>query len=161
MSIIGQCFGVAPGVLETVLDAPTTVDQLLDQLYRSAENEFRTGHEWHGLDRLVSNLDPPAYYAALGDATIGSIDVRGYGPARYLTAEDVADVAATLSEWTPDDMRTFFSLESFRAANIYTFHDRGESEEAAWTRLARAYTSLVRFYQHAAEDGEAAVFYLH
>jgi hypothetical protein len=148
-------------VLDAMLDAPATVEQFLDQLYRSAENEFRTGHEWHGLDRLLSNLDAPACYAALGDQTIGSIDVRGYGPARYLSAEDVAEVAAVLSEWTADDMRQYFSLGSFRAANIYTFHDRGESEEAAWNRLARAYTSLVRFYQHAAEDGEAAVFYLH
>ena len=160
MSIVGKCLGVAPEDLAAVLAAPEGVREFLNEASRRAKNDRRTGHEWHGLDRLVGNLGEPAAFAVVGDRPIGTINIKGYGPARYLPPETVAEVARVLSEWPAEKLRPFFSLEDFRDAEIYTFDDNDENEDQAWVRLRRAYESLVRFYQGAAASGEAVVCYL-
>lgn len=161
MSVIGKCVAVPPEQLAAVLAAPAGVREWLELASRQAQHDCRTGHEWQALERLVGELEPPASYAVLGKRPIGTVDVRGYGAAQYLTAEEVNEAAEILAGWSIEEVRELFSLEAFRKAEVYTFDGQGETEAQAWERLRRAYESLVRFYQRAAAAEEAVVCYLH
>jgi uncharacterized protein DUF1877 len=118
---------------------------------------------WDGLDYLLcSAMDTcrgPLDLAVLGGREIG--DDLGYGPARYLDASEVRAVAAALSTVTHDTLRQHYDAADMNEGKVYPgrWDDPPESDGLDW--LAQAFDEVCRFYQGAADRGNAVLKSLH
>jgi hypothetical protein len=84
---------------------------------------------WHGIHFLLTGSawggKPPLFNAVLGGREFGP-DL-GYGPARYLTPDQVKEVAVALEAITKETLRARFDPRAMTEANIYSWHeDKGE-----------------------------------
>jgi len=112
---------------------------------------------WHALHYLLTGhaeeAPPP-----LGDAILGGTELGeglGYGPARFLTPEEVGATSAALNKVSAEDLARRFDLPTMIAAEIYACRDERD------LRLAQEYFSeLVRYYSDAATRGNAMLLYL-
>jgi hypothetical protein len=112
---------------------------------------------WHVLHFLLTgkteDAPPPLGNAILGGKEIG--DDLGYGPARFLTSQQVREVAAALITISNDDLASRFDLDAMLAAHIYPVRDESELE------LAQHYFDyLSRYYADAAARGNAMLLYV-
>jgi hypothetical protein len=103
-----------------------------------------TGQEWEG--------DPPLSFAVLGHEEIG--DDGGYGPARYLTPEEVRSVSAALSTITTEELRRRFDPEALEAAQIYP-NVWDEDPDDLFEEIESYFSELVAYYRDAASRGNA------
>jgi hypothetical protein len=123
----------------------------------SDENGLNLEKSWHVLHYLLTGkaeeAPPPLGNAILGGTEIGG-DL-GYGPARFLTALQVREVAAALASISADDLAKRFNLEAMISAQIYPVRDEGELE------LAQDYfQQLSHYYADAAAAGNAMLLYV-
>ena len=98
MSMIGNFLQVSPSDLEELIADPSGVHSVhLDPNDDEHENCIDIDKAWHGIQFLLANDpwggEPPLANAVLGGTEIG--DDVGYGPARYLNADEVRAVADT------------------------------------------------------------------
>ena len=113
---------------------------------------------WHAIHFLLTgapwNGEPPLCRAILGGEPVG--EDGGYGPARYLTAEEVAEVATALAAVDPDDLRQRYGDGSpLVDADIYPqgWDRHADGLDYVMTHFAE----LVAFYRRAAGDGHAVL----
>ena len=79
----------------------------------------------------------------------------GYGPARFLTPQQVHEVATALEAISKDDLSARFDLKAMMAARIYPCKDDSELE------LAQDYfEQLLRYYADAAANGNAMLLWV-
>ena len=111
---------------------------------------------WHSLHYLLTGkaeeAPPPLGNAILGGMPIG--DQMGYGPARFLTPEQVREVSLALNAVTMNDLFARFDIELMAASNIYAC----EGEEIE--QMQYYFANLTRYYNDAATKGNAILLYL-
>jgi len=113
---------------------------------------------WHALHYLLTGTTetaaPPLGNAILGGEEIG--EERDYGRVRFLTPEQVGEVARALGSLSKDDLVGRFDVKKMKAANvIYPCRDQSEFE------LAQHYfEQLSRYYADAAASGSAILLWL-
>ncbi len=110
---------------------------------------------WHSLHYLLTGVTgeapPPLGNAILGGTPIGN-DI-GYGPARFLTPEQVREVAAALSDLKIEQLAQRF--DAISSANIYACPDEDEFED-----VRHYFQQIVRYYADAAARGNAMVLWV-
>jgi hypothetical protein len=106
---------------------------------------------WHGVHFVLSGTVEPGESllskAVLGGTEIGD-DFSGYGPARFFTAEEAAEVAAALAHAQPH-----YDAERMNELEIYPFGWSDEARDWILGELA----NLRTFYADAAANGRAIV----
>jgi hypothetical protein len=114
---------------------------------------------WHGLHFLLTGSAEPTSgdesQVVMGGAEIG--EDGGYGPARYLEAEDVLRVAAVLQALTPDELRLRYDASAMEEISIYP---GGWDDEENLEWLLEAFSELSAFYKGTAARGNAVLLYL-
>jgi hypothetical protein len=121
------------------------------------ENGLNLEKSWHVLHYLLTGeteeAQPPLGNAILGGKEIG--DDLGYGPARFLTPQQVQEVASALASMKKEDLASRFDLDAMIKAQIYPVRDESELE------LAQEYfEDLSRYYADAAVAGNAMLLYV-
>jgi hypothetical protein len=116
---------------------------------------------WHIIHFLLTNStwegEWPLVGAVFGGAIVSDEDV-GYGPARYLTPQEVVEVTSGLSDISPDSLWSNFDSNAVREAEIYP---RGWSETPEDREyVTRHYARLRDFFAAAAKAGEVVIEYL-
>lgn len=112
---------------------------------------------WHTLHYLLAGsaepVDSPLGHAILGGKEIGP-DL-GYGPARFLSPDEVREVAGAIKKLSKDNLAQRFDLQAMTASEIYACRDESELE------LAQDYfEQMKQFYIEAASRGNAMLLYL-
>lgn len=119
--------------------------------------ELEIEKSWHGIHFLLTGtaweVMPPLGNVLLGGTEIGE-DV-GYGPARYLTPQQVAEVSAELEKITEENLRQRFKFEELERAQIYAITSAGDIEY-----LLGHFSRVVAHYRDAARNGNAMLLYL-
>jgi Domain of unknown function (DUF1877) len=121
------------------------------------EDGLNLEKSWHVLHYLLTGeaeeAPPPLGNAILGGKEIG--DDLGYGPARFLTPQQVREVASALASMKKEDLASRFDLDAMIKAQIYPVRDESELE------LAQEYfDDLSRYYADAAVAGNAMLLYV-
>lgn len=123
------------------------------------ENGLNLEKSWHVLHYLLTGKADEAE-APLGNALLGGNEIGddlGYGPARFLTPEQVREVATALAKISKEDLHRRFNLEAMIAANIYPCKPNGEDE----LELAQHYFEhLSNYYSDAAATGNAMLLWI-
>lgn len=110
---------------------------------------------WHSLHYLLTGTageaPPPLGNAVLGGAAIG--EDMGYGPARFLTSEQVREVATALSGVNIEHLAQRF--DAMPSADIYACADEDDFED-----MQHYFEQLVRYYTDAAAGGSAMILWI-
>ena len=160
MGMIGHFVAVSPGQLQQLIADPDSIQAFLyPDNGEALPNSLDVDKAWHGIHFLLTGDpdegDPPLALAVLGGTEIG--DDVGYGPARYLTPEQVREVAAALRTKRRSQLEANFNPAAMKAADIYpALGEHPEDLEYVLTN----YDELVTFYHRAADRGDGVVKYL-
>jgi hypothetical protein len=163
MSMIGNFLAINPEQLASLIDAPDQIDSLLYPEEDDAElpNHLDIDKTWHAIHFTLNGKawegEEPLFLAIMGGKEIGE-DI-GYGPARYLTLDQVKSVATALTRIPPETFSKQFNQAALDAAEIYPeIWVRDGDDGLAY--VLEYYTQLQSFYQAAAERGDAALLYI-
>ena len=122
-------------------------------------NRIDLDKAWHGVHFLLcqraEEAPPPLGNAVLGGTEIGPD--QGYGPVRYLSPDEVAEVAAALARVDDDTVRRNWQPQLLEEKQIYP-GGWDEAESLDW--LIDSLAQLRTFYVQAAGRGSAVLAYL-
>ena len=122
-----------------------------------SEDGLSLEKSWHTLHYLLTG-SAGEVGSILGKTILGGKEIGpdvGYGPARYLDASEVSEVAKALKKVSDKDLVKRFNLKAMMAAKVYACG--GGSD----LKLAQRYFSQVdSYYAAAAERGDAMLLYL-
>lgn len=155
------CFtSLPPEQLQRLRDDPDEIEEFLypDGGSEEPPNYYDLDKSWHGLHYLFTGETyggkPPLSQAVLGGVEFG--EDGGYGPARYLTQDEVRSIAGALSQVTPDALAQRFDPQDMENRQIYPSIWAEEGDEAL-DALLDGFSGLQRFYAGAAARGEAVI----
>jgi hypothetical protein len=113
---------------------------------------------WHALHFLLTEKieggNPPLANAILGGTNIG--EDLGYGPARYLTPDEVKDVSKALLKISSEKLKTKFNVKKLQSNEIYPAV--WEKNSIEW--LLDFYEKMVSYYQEAAKNNQAMLLWI-
>lgn len=163
MSMIGNYCRVSESLLATICANP---DSISDFLYSDDDQEpngsrLDLDKSWHAIHFLLTGSqwegDYPLVCVVMGGECIGEQDV-GYGPARYLTSQQVKEVATAIEKITASKLLEKFDAERMNQEEIYPHGWRNSQEERDY--IGQYYSSLVKFFKDTADAGDAMIVYL-
>jgi hypothetical protein len=119
--------------------------------------ELNLDKAWHGIHFLltgrIDEAPPPLGNAILGGTEIG--EDLGYGPARYLTPEQVREVAQALAAITREEFARRLDPQRIRQAGVYALEGETTAEYCV-----EYFEKVVAYYRDAASKGNAMLLYL-
>jgi hypothetical protein len=114
---------------------------------------------WHGIHFLLTGEawggNGPLAEAVLGGMEIG--EDMGYGPALYLTPEQVKLVPRSLATVSIEQLGTRYSPDAFESAQIYPTGTWAAEGQEALEYLLHYLRPLVDFYKSGGERGDAVM----
>ena len=114
---------------------------------------------WHGVHFLMCETADKAP-APLGNAVLGGSEVgpdEGFGPVRFLTPDQVVNVATAITELRAADLRRRWNPGALSDAQVYP---GAWDDEDSLEWMINAFTELREFYVHAGENGSAVLIYV-
>ncbi len=166
MGMIGNYKRITPEQLAELQKKPESITAFIftdDDTAVSAERYLNIDKSWHGIHFLltgtVASGEPPLANAVLGGMPLGLDNPEfDYSPARFLTPDEVQEVAEALSQISDADLQARFNYNALSAADIYP--DIWESGSGELEYLMWHYVPLVKFFQEAANCGDAMLLYI-
>jgi hypothetical protein len=151
---------VTPQLLEECKRNPALIQQLLDEAAAGA-GALNLDKAWNGVHWLLTgNIAPgdtPASRIIYGGTEIGE-DI-GYGPARYLSPQEVREAASELSKMAQESMIHRYNPQEMDEAGVYPSGWADDPKESlAW--LLESYQRLVPYFLDAAAKGNAMLTFL-
>lgn len=164
MSMIGNLAELTAEQLASLEDGSVSVAAFLDE--GAAGGPLRSedfDKAWHGIHYLLTGKawggDGPLARALMGGTQLGEEDV-GYGPATYLTAEEVAEVSRALEKISVDELHRRYDPAKMEKAEIYPSGIWEDEGEEAFDYLKPYFEQLVAFYKECAKNGNPLLQFL-
>lgn len=163
MSMIGNYRRVSESELSRVCADPKSIS---DFLYAESNDDTESRRldidkSWHAIHFLLNDSPWEGAYPlvciVLGGECIGEEDV-GYGPARYLTVQQVKDVANAIDQFPAWELLQKYDANRMNDEEIYPHGWRDLSEERDY--ISQNYLALVKFFKDAAAANDAMIVYL-
>lgn len=152
MSMTGTFRAISAKQLKAIVADPDSLDEFLEV---DDDKQLDVDKSWHGIHFLLTGSawegKPPLSLAVLGGTEIG--DDNGYGPTRYLTANEVKTVAAALKDITPAQLVQRQTPAQMKAAELYSSDGSRDDMEC----IREHYGQLRKFYLAAADRGDAVL----
>jgi hypothetical protein len=156
------CFASASSEeLTRLLNDPTGLEEYLHSETDDPPDYIDLDKSWHAIHYMLCGDamegSGPGAQAVLGGQEIG--EDWGYGPARYLTPEEVAQVASFLDSLPPTAFSSRFAPDAMDAAEIYPqiwVRDGDEGLEY----ILEYYEQLRTFYRDVAAKGHGAFLWI-
>ena len=163
MSMIGNYRRVSAATLEDLRRNPEPLARFLyDDAASSSGDGLDIDKSWHIIHFLLTG-DPwkgkePWVNVVLGGTPVSEESV-GYGPARYLTPPQVAEVAQALSTLSAEDLLARWDDEAIAEADIYpNIWDDESPEELEY--VSDNYEAIREIFARAAQNGDAMIVWL-
>jgi hypothetical protein len=162
MSMIFNILRVSEAELEAYLKDSSLLEQRLDAMEEGNENLVDIDQSWEGVLFLLTGqnleqLDHPLGKALFSNQQIDQQQDLGYGPAQYLTPDQVKDLNEKFSAITVEDFRKGFDSEKMSEAGI---HPNIWSEEYALDYVSEYFESVQEAFALAAKNNEAIITFL-
>jgi hypothetical protein len=119
---------------------------------------------WHGIHYMLTKTawegEPPLNFLLLGGTEVGDIDV-GYGTARAITSDVVAEINEALSGIDKEALRRRFNPSEMMKLQIYPeIWDRASEEDDTFGYCAEYFDELQAFVTRTADQGLGLVIYI-
>ena len=160
MSMIGNFLQVSPSELQALIDDPSSVEEFIYPEEEERENCIDIDKAWHGIHFLLTG-DAWEGALPLSNVVLGGTEIGGdvgYGPARYITADDVRAVTEAIADLTPQDLAKRYDASALTRNEIYPeIWDEGDD---AIQYLTTYYESLRDYFLDASSRGNAMLKYV-
>lgn len=163
MSMIGNLLRVTKAELEGYLK-----DSLLleNNIYHDNINPNLVDIDkaWDGIIFLltgqgIANADHPLLRVLFSGQIIDEEQDLGYGPAHYLTSEQVAELNKEISKITMADLKQKYDPKKMMELEVYPTIWEQEGGEA-FDYLSENFANLQQVYSDATKNGEAIITFL-
>lgn len=167
MSMIGIFVRVTENELQEYISDSSLFENLLDnEDFDEKKNVCDIDKTWDAISYLLTgcgpsdlnSADPPISWTIFGSSVLDEKQDLGYGPANYLTAEQVKILNSELSKITAKDLAANFNANKMNQLGIYP-NFWGEPEEEM-DYIGKHFESLKLFYSTASNNGQAIICYL-
>ncbi|WP_326983002.1 YfbM family protein [Chryseobacterium sp. MYb264] len=165
MSMIGNLLRVTKTELEEYLNDSSLLEA---RLYDENEepdylNPDDIDKAWEGILFLltgngISAMDHPLTKVLFSGQLIDENQDLGYGPAHYLTPEEVVDLNNQIAEITITDLKAKFNPEKMTELGIYP--EIWAEGDDAFDYLADNFLAIQKMYTEAVRNGEGMITYL-
>lgn len=167
MSMIGNFRQVSKGELKELLLQPEKIESFI---YPESEEELEVlciEKAWEGIHFLLTGQTLPEKYLDFddqnplnslifgGQTIVEDIDL-GYGPGRYLTADQVIEINKALKQIKKEELALKYDVTIFRESSVYPFE--WQKEDADY--LLEYWDEIVQFYDDASNKENAIIFYI-
>jgi len=151
MSMIGNFMIVSDSEIEKLLGNPSSIVAFLQPRMETPGAMLDVDKAWHGIHWLLNGFAWegawPTGFIVAGGTSVGDEDV-GYGPARALRSEEVAEVNAALQKISSERLKENFDADELASAEIYPqIWDEGDE---ALDYLVSNYEDLKKYVADAA-----------
>lgn len=165
MGMLGGLLKVRSEDLENMLKDPSICEEKIQSEETPAQDMIDIEKSWEGIyyllngDGIVGMMDakPPLSWAFLSGQVIHEEQDLGYGPAHYITADQVRELNEALDRITEFELRERYDGEAMNAANIYP---ECWEEPESLDNLIEEYFKLKAFYQTAEHENKAVITYI-
>ena len=165
MSMIGNLLRVTKAELEEYLkDSSLLESSIYDEETDERPNLVDIDKSWDGILFLltgqnVANTDHPLAKILFSGQLIDEDQDMGYGPAHYLTPEQVADLNNQISKITITDLKQKYNPKRMEELEVYPSIWEKEGDQA-FDYLGEYFKNLQQVYSDAAKNGEAIITFL-
>jgi hypothetical protein len=161
MGIVACFSSIPPQELQRLQENPDEIEEFLypDDGDSEPPNYLDLDKAWHGLHYLLTG-ESEGGPLPLAQAIIGGIEFGpevGYGPARFLTADEVSAVAQALAPLTPDALTQRFNPKDMEDKQIYPEIIWVRDGDEALEYVLQSFPGLQKFYADAAARGDAVI----
>lgn len=120
---------------------------------------------WEAIAFLFGNggddyLERPLAKAIFGSHTLDESQDIGYGPARFVTTEQVKEINELLSQLSNEELRKRFSTQKLDEEEIYPSFWSEADEEEIWEYLSDNINTIREIYSTAAKNDEAVITFI-
>jgi hypothetical protein len=160
MSMIGNFLQVTPDDLAALIKDPEGIEEFIYPEDEERENGIDVDKAWHGIHFLLTG-DAWAGEAPLANVVLGGTEIGddvGYGPARYITAEQVRVIAEAIGPITPQQLVERYNASALISNQIYP--EVWVDGDADVEYLRSWYGTLRNYYLDAALKGNAMLKYI-
>jgi hypothetical protein len=161
MSMIGNCRRVSRPQLAAMQGDPSTVPAFLYDAELPSDSHIDLDKSWHAIHFLLNGQtwegEGPLFDAILGGKTLGEEDV-GYGPARFLTPDEVRKTAEALNQVSVSELLAKFDAHQLNDRDIYPQHWTGDDIDYQYVR--DNFVRLAEFFRLAAKNDDAMLLYI-
>lgn len=149
---------VTPDELDRAVNDPAYERDLETRLFDDGDYECWFLPSWEELHHLLTMAKAPID-VVLGQTAISDNDWSSYGPARYLTANQVTEAIAYFRATPWQHLASHFDPAAMTAAGIYdaSYWDREDKAQDALHDLKLELEGLVEFLAKAAGAGDAVI----
>jgi hypothetical protein len=160
MSMIGSFLQLSPTELQMLIDDPSLVESFIYPDGEEHPSSIDVDKAWHGIHFMLTGDawggGPPLCNVVLGGTEIG--DDIGYGPARYITADEVRAAADVLRELPSKEFARRFDSAAMSENEIYP--EIWDEVQESLDYLMSNYELVRDYYSAAASKGNAMLKYL-
>jgi hypothetical protein len=164
MGMIGNLYRVTKEQLDQYLKGSSVLE---DDLYTDdSENPNLTDLDkaWDGIifvltgDNMENSIDHPLTKVLFSGQIINEEEDMGYGPAHYLTPEQVADLNNQVSVITIADLKMNYDPVRMLALDVYP--EIWEEGDGAFDYIAENFNTLKNVFSEATKNGEAIITFI-
>ena len=124
------------------------------------DNSIDIDKAWHGIHYMLTGTpyegEPPLSWAIMGGEPVG--DDVGYGPARFLSAEQIEMISKALPD--TESFKGSYAPQEMESAEIYPDQIWMSEGEEALEYLVSNYEAMAAFYNTAASRGDGAILWV-
>lgn len=163
MSMIGNLLRVTKSELQEYLKNSSLLEEKIYDDETENENLVDIDKSWDGIiylltEQSLATAEHNLVKVLFSGQLISEEQDLGYGPAHYLTPEQVAELNNEISAIKIDDLKEKFDPEKMNKLEIYpAIWDEGDD---AFDYVADGFLTLQNVFAHATKNGEAIITFL-
>jgi len=165
MSMIGNLLRVTKAELDDYLKDSSLLESSIYDEETDDENPnlVDIDKSWDGIVFLltgqgIANADHPLLRVLFSGQIIDEDQDLGYGPAQYLTPEQVADLNSQIAKITVADLKQKYDPKKMTELEVYpTIWEEGDE---AFDYLSGYFTIVQQVYSEATKNGEGIITFL-
>lgn len=160
--MIGILLRVEDEQLKKFIEDSSLLEEYVDSdTMEESESKLDIHKSWDGINYLLSNVDKTNSVLSkliFSGQILDENQDMGYGPAQYLTSNQVEEAGKALSMASEADLRKFFDSAEMNKAGVYPEPWQNNDDEIDW--LIQYYNRIKEFYIQAANQKQAIIVYI-
>ncbi|MGG3800170.1 YfbM family protein [Metabacillus fastidiosus] len=164
MGMTASYFRISTELLEHIKLHPEQIEEIIFESEKLQEIECDIDKAWHGIYFLLTGEKNSEDFlnTSLGEVVLGGTAIGndlGYGPLRYLEADEAAEIFHALKHITVDDFSERFNAEQLNEQDIYPMYDEWTEDDKDY--LLENYEELFQYFKEAVNNKEAILLLIH
>lgn len=165
MSMVGNLLRVTQAELDSYLKDSSVLEANIYDEETDDENPnlVDIDKSWDGIiflltGQAIANADHPLLRVLFSGQIIDEDQDLGYGPAHYLTPEQVAELNSQISKITVADLKQKYDTKKMTELEVYpTIWEEGDE---AFDYLSEHFLTVQQVYSDATKNGEAIITFI-